>query len=62
MDVSSLIIDVDVGESVMIGNAQIRLMYKSGRQARLHISAPRETKIEKNEGQSPAMRGRIQPS
>ena len=48
---STLLVDVRAGESLRISSAldvSIELVRKSGRLARLRVTAPREVKIEKN--------------
>ena len=45
---TSVILDVKVGERVCVGDdVAVQLIYKSGLQSRLRISAPREVRIKK---------------
>lgn len=47
---TSVILDVKVGERVCVGDDVIvQLIYKSGLQSRLRVSAPREVRIKKQE-------------
>lgn len=62
-DVTQSIWDVHVGECLNIGTSgvqfSVEVVQKSGQQARLRISAPREVKVEKA-SESRAMRLMIQ--
>lgn len=47
---TSVILDVKVGERVCVGDDVIvQLIYKSGLQSRLRVSAPHEVRIKKQE-------------
>lgn len=47
---TSVILDVKVGERVCVGDdVTVQLIYKSGLQSRLRVSAPREVRIKKQE-------------
>ena len=47
---TSVILDVKVGERICVGDdVAVQLIYKSGLQSRLRISAPREVRIKKVE-------------
>ena len=59
---SSLILDVRAGESVVIEGIEVQLMYKSGKAARLRVTAPRNVKIEKKATGCRAMRDMITTS
>ena len=48
------IINLDVGEQVAIGDALVTLEYKSGRRARLNISADTDIRIEHIKSAAPA--------
>lgn len=51
-ETSSLTVDVRPGESLKLSSGSdvsIELLHKSGRSARLRVTAPREVKIEKKE-------------
>ena len=61
-DVSHLMIDVRPGEHVLLegGRIVIELLEKSGKLARLRVTAPKDVKIAREEIDSPrAMRGPI---
>lgn len=46
---SSLIIDIRPGESLSVSGITVELVQKSGRLARLRVTAPRDMKIEKKD-------------
>lgn len=47
---TSVILDVKVGERICVGDdVVVQLIYKSGLQSRLRVSAPREVRIKKQE-------------
>lgn len=63
-DISQLTIDVRPGEHLLLDGRRIvvELINKSGKLARLRVTAPRDVKIEHEEGDLPrAMRGTMQP-
>ena len=45
MTKKNLTIELDAGESALIGGARITLVQKSGRRARIVVSAPEQIKI-----------------
>lgn len=57
-DTGTLILEVRPGERVTIGDCTVELIHKSGRAARLSISAPLAVQIKKSAGDaSPAVGG-----
>ncbi len=46
-DRTSLVMDLQPGEAMQLAGATVQLVHKSGRAARLRITAPAELKIEK---------------
>ena len=50
MHKTSVILDVKVGERICVGDdVVVQLIYKSGLQSRLRVSAPRQVRIKKHE-------------
>lgn len=63
-DISQLTIDVRPGEHLLLegGRIIVELLDKSGKLARLRVTAPRDVKIQREENTEPrALRGEIQP-
>lgn len=64
-DTSQLTIDVRPGEHLMLegGRIIVELLDKSGKLARLRVTAPRNVAITREEGEfCRAMRGKVDPS
>jgi len=51
---SQMIVDLQPGEGVRVGDVVVELVHKSGRAARLRLSAPRETRIDRRPLQAEA--------
>jgi len=58
-DLASLTLDLQPGEHVRVGDATVRFIAKSGRIARLQVSAPPETKIERVKAASTTLGGSV---
>lgn len=62
--VSQMTVEVRPGQHLLLDGRRIvvELLEKSGKLARLRVTAPRDVKIEKEDGDSPrAMRGNVAP-
>lgn len=60
-DISQLTIDVRPGEHLMLegGRIVVELLDKSGKLARLRVTAPRDVSIKREDGVTPSMRDEI---
>lgn len=56
-DLSSVSIDVRPGECLVLSGVRVELVHKSGRVARLRVTAPRDVRIQKTAAEVvPSMR------